>query len=84
MNDDSRDLDLRTVLQTSDLGVIALAEGILEGDQIPYLARGAGLQDLFGLGRLVPVNPISGPVSIQVAAENEERARELLADLRDA
>lgn len=84
MNDDCRDLDLRTVLQTSDLGVIALAEGILEGEQIPYLARGEGLQDLFGLGRLVPVNPISGPVSIQVAAENEVRAGELLADLREA
>jgi hypothetical protein len=76
-----QDLDLRTVLETSDLGLIALAEGILEGAEIPYLARGEGIQDLFGMGRLVPVNPVSGPVEIQVTADNEARARDLLADL---
>ncbi len=81
MTDSNHDLDLRTVLETNDLGLIALAEGILEGASIEYLARGEGIQDLFGLGRLVPVNPISGVVAIQVAAENEEQARDLLADL---
>jgi hypothetical protein len=83
MSEAKDDLDLRVVLATSDLGEIALAEGILEGAEIPYLARGEGIQDLFGLGRLVPVNPITGPVSIEVAAENELRARELLAGLRE-
>ena len=81
MSDDARDLDLRTVLETSDLGRISLAEGILEGAEIPYLARGEGIQDLFGFGRLVPVNPITGPVAIQVTAEDEARARDLLAEL---
>jgi hypothetical protein len=76
-----QDLDLRTVLETSDLGLIALAEGILEGAEIPYLAKGEGIQDLFGMGRLVPVNPVSGAVEIQVTAENEPQARELLAEL---
>jgi hypothetical protein len=81
MTDKSGDLDLRTVLETNDLGLIAMAESMLEGAGIEYLARGEGIQDLFGLGRLVPVNPISGAVAIQVAAENEAQARELLADL---
>jgi hypothetical protein len=78
--DRDHDLDLRTILVTSDLTTISMAEGILEGAEIRYLARGEDIQDLFGLGRLVPVNPISGPVEIQVLAEDEVRARELLAD----
>lgn len=81
MTDSSDELDLRTVLETNDLGLIAVAESLLEGAEIEYLARGEGIQDFFGLGRLVPVNPISGAVEIQVAAENEAQARELLADL---
>ena len=81
MGDRTDDLDLRTVLTTSDLATIALAEGILEGAEIPYLARGKHIQDLFGFGRMVPVNPISGPVEIQVRAGDGERAAELLADL---
>ncbi|MEZ4386224.1 MAG: DUF2007 domain-containing protein [Candidatus Krumholzibacteriia bacterium] len=83
MTDHPGDLDLRTVLESSDLGLIAIVEGILEGNDIRYLARGEGIQDLFGFGRLVPVNPISGPVVIQVAPEDEEAARDLLADLVD-
>jgi len=81
MSDKSHDLDLRTVLETSDPALIAIAEGILEGANIEYLAKGESIQDLFGIGRLVPVNPISGPVTIQVAAENEAEALALLNDL---
>jgi len=81
MTDKNHDLDLRTVLETSDPALIAIAEGILEGANIEYLARGENIQDLFGLGRLVPVNPISGPVVIQVAADNVAEARDLLNDL---
>lgn len=74
------DLDLRTVLETSDQTAISLAEGLLENAGIHYLARGEGIQDLFGLGRLVPVNPITGPITLQVTAEDYEAARQLLAD----
>ena len=81
MGDHSGDLDLRTVVETSDLVIISLAEGILADAEIPYLAKGEHIQDLFGFGRLVPVNPVSGPVQIQVNAEDEERAVALLADL---
>ena len=81
MNDQNSDLDLRTVLMTNDLAIISLAEGILEGAEIPYLAKGEQIQDLFGLGRLVPVNPVSGTVEIQVNAEDEKRAVDLLAEI---
>ncbi|MFN2370593.1 MAG: DUF2007 domain-containing protein [Candidatus Krumholzibacteriia bacterium] len=75
------DLDLVTVLATSDLGLIDIAEGLLEGAGILFLAKGEGVQDLFGLGRLTAVNPITGPVEIQVNAADAESARQLLEDL---
>lgn len=81
MTDRNEDLDLRTVLVTGDMTLVGMAEGALESADIPYLAKGEHIQDLFGIGRMVPVNPISGPVSIQVRAEDEARARELLTDL---
>jgi hypothetical protein len=74
-------LDLVTVYQTGDLGQQAFAKSLLEEAEIPFLARNELLQDLFGFGRAVPVNPISGPVIFQVAAENLEAARETLARL---
>lgn len=75
------DLDLATVLATSDLGLIDIAEGLLDGAGIPYLAKGEGVQDLFGLGRLTTVNPITGPVEIQVNTSDADSARQLLAEL---
>ena len=75
------DLDLVTVLATNDLGLIDIAESLLEGGGIPYLAKGEGVQDLFGLGRLTAVNPITGPVEIQVNASDADSARRLLAEL---
>ncbi len=79
MNERSGDLDLRIVLTASDSGTISLAEGILEGAEIPYLAKGEHIQDLYGLGRLYPINPVIGPVEIQVNSEDEKRALVLLS-----
>ena len=81
MSDQNSDLDLRTVLKTNDLATLTLAEGALESAEIPYLAKGEQIQDLFGFGRMVPVNPVTGPVEIQVRAEDEKRALELLAQI---
>jgi hypothetical protein len=75
------DLDLVSVLVTTDQGLIDIAEGLLEGAGIPYLAKGEGIQDLFGLGRLTSFNPLIGPVEIQVTAQDAASAQELLADL---
>jgi hypothetical protein len=66
---------LITVLQTSDVVLIALAKAALEAEQITYVSQGKGLQDwLFPGG----YNPVTGPVRFQVAAEDAERAREAL------
>ena len=56
-------------------------EGLLESAGIPYLARGKHIQDLFGFGRLVAVNPITGPVEIQVRSSDLAAAREILEDI---
>lgn len=71
-----------TVLQTSDPGLLGVAKSLLEGAGIRYIAKGEGLQDLFGAGRaFAAFNPIVGPVEVQVAQEDAERALELLGPL---
>lgn len=57
-----------------------IIESLLQDAGIRYLAQGEQIQDLFGIGRLTPVNPISGPVEFLVAEEDAEAAREILAD----
>lgn len=77
----NEDPDLKTVLRAKDYAVILTAESLLEGARIRYLAEGAGVQDLFGLGRLVPVNPISGHVDIKVDRQDYPTAKRILARL---
>lgn len=43
------DVKLVRVLTTGDAGLIAVAKSLLEGEEIDYLIRGDGLQDLEGL-----------------------------------
>lgn len=74
-----------TVLETNDPGLLAIAKSLLEAADIPFFAKGEGIQDLFGLGRLTGVNPITGPVELQVSAEHAADAQAILIDLtRDA
>lgn len=80
-NTEPRDIELVTALESGDTAVIAVAKSLLEGAEIPYLARGEMIQDLFGLGRLTAVNPITGPVVIQVDRADLDDAQLLLADL---
>ncbi len=75
------DRDLVTVLQTGDAIRTAIVKSLLENSGIPYLARNDHLQDLFGFGRLVPVNPISGPVIFMVPAAYEHAAKDVLSTL---
>lgn len=77
-------VELVTVLATGDPALLAITKSILEGAGIKYFAKGERLQDLFGYGRLGPgFNPLTGPVKIQVACDDEETARELLKELED-
>ena len=74
-------LELVPVFRTVDAGLVALAKSLLEGEGIEYMARGEGLQDLFGWGRLAGFNPVVGPVEFVVRSDDAPRVRALLRDL---
>ena len=77
-------LELLPIFRTGDAGLIALAKSLLEGEGIEYMARGDGLQDLLGWGRLAGFNPAVGPVEFVVRSDDAPRARALLRDLAGA
>ena len=74
------DVDLVTVLETSDPALLAIAESLLLEEEIPYLKKGDQIQDLFALGRL-GLNVVVGPVLLQVPEAHAENAREMLETL---
>ncbi|HET7217693.1 MAG TPA: DUF2007 domain-containing protein [Vicinamibacterales bacterium] len=76
------DLELVSVFATPDQGRIVLAKSLLESEQIDYMVRGEGVQDLFAWGRaLTGFNPVVGSVEFIVRAEDAGRARDLLRSL---
>jgi putative signal transducing protein len=76
------DVDLATVLETSDPALLAIAESLLLEEEIPYLKKGEQIQDLFALGRFpAGFNVVVGPVLLQVPEEHAENAREILEAL---
>ena len=73
-------LDLETVLESPDPALLLVVQSLLEAEEIPCFARGAGLQEFLGWGRMPSgVNLITGPVQLQVPKERIEEARALLA-----
>lgn len=75
---------LVTVFETGHEGIIAVVKSLLDEAQIRYLAKGEGVQDLFGVGVLgTGFNPITGPVQFRVMPDDAEYARELLKDVKD-
>ncbi len=72
---------LVTILSTGDRGAIAMAKSLLEAEGIQYLVKNEAAQDLLAYGGFGGFNPIAGPIEIQVAEEDAEKARELLKDL---
>ena len=75
--------DLVTVFESSDVTLLALAKAALDEAGIRYVAQSEDTQDLFGLVRLFSgYNAITGPPRIRVTAEEAERAREVLRELR--
>lgn len=72
------------MLRTANAVVIALAKAALDAEQIRYVTEGEGVQDLIGMGRFpAGYNAVTGPVRIQVTAEDVERAREALTGIGD-
>jgi hypothetical protein len=63
-----------TVLTVRDPGVLALAQSVLDGADIPYFAKGEDTQNLY---------PFLTWVELQVASDDAEEARALLADLAE-
>lgn len=74
---------LVTVFETGSEAVVAVVKSILDEAKIKYLAKGEGVQDLFGVGVIgTGFNPITGPVEFKVMPEDEEYAKELLKDIK--
>jgi len=74
------DLQLVPVLSVTSETDLLIIESLLTDAGIPYLARGEQIQDLFGIGRLVGVNPITEPVELLVSEPDLETARGILSD----
>jgi hypothetical protein len=70
-----------TVFETSNPAVLAVAKSLLESAEIPFYAAGENIQSLFGLGTYGGFNPITGPVRIEVSADDAADAKALLSDL---
>ena len=70
-----------TVLESSDPALLAVAKSLLEAASIQYFAKGEGIQDLFAGGRLGSFNPLTGPIQLQIAADDAEQAKLVLRDL---
>jgi hypothetical protein len=69
---------LVTVFVTSDPGLMAIAETMLESARIPIFVEGGAAR--FGSGPLGDYHP-RGPTALRVAPQDAEDARALLADL---
>jgi hypothetical protein len=79
--DPTPDAELVRVLATGDMGLIAIAKSLLDGEKIDYYVRGDGLQDLFGVGRMTSYSFAMGPAEFWVREQDAENARALLQDL---
>ena len=72
------DVELVPLMEVRDQSQLILIEEALDLAQIPYMAKGERIQDLFGFGRATIVNPISGPIVIFVTSTDAEVAREVV------
>ena len=72
-------LNLVTVLASGDPVLMGIIESLLQSAEIPFTVKGEGLGDVMGLGRAGSgFNPITGPMELQVRAEDAEDVRLLI------
>ncbi len=72
--------DMVTVLESTDPTLIPVVRALLEAEGIRCMVENERLQDLIGGGRIVTgYNIVVGPAYLQVAPEDEEAARALIA-----
>lgn len=62
---------LVSVSMVNNPALLTIAKSILEDADIPYITRGEGFQTIYA----------TGPVTLMVAEQDAEQARELLANL---
>lgn len=74
-------VELVTVFRSGSEPALLVAESLLRSAGIDFLSRGHSVQELFGVGRVGGPNLVSGPVEIQVRAEDARDAAELLEHL---
>lgn len=76
------DVELVTVFRSGDATQLMVAESILRSAEVQYVTRGAGVQELFGLGRFpAGMSMVVGPVELLVRSEDARDAEALLEDL---
>ncbi len=76
--------DLVCIFRAGEESLVAIVKSILDGEGIHYIARGADLQDLFGVGRIGSgFNLIVGTVDFFVHKDDAERAREALSAFKE-
>jgi hypothetical protein len=73
--------EMVTAFVPSDPGEQALIESILDEAEIGYATENSQTQNLFGVGQIGGYNLVVGPVRIQVAEEDAERARRLIEEV---
>ncbi len=75
--------ELETVLTVGSQADLAVVKSILDGESIPFLAKGEGVQNLFGMGSLgTGYNVMTGPVAVQVNSPDVEKAKAVLKDFK--
>jgi hypothetical protein len=73
------------VYETGNAAVIPVLESVFQDAGIEYLAKGEGIQDLFGWGRFgTNLNYVVGPVEFYVNEEDAGEALELVQTLESS
>ncbi len=78
------DLELVTVLETRDPGILTIAKSLLAEAEIEFMDTAEGLQDFYGVGGLGGFQPLTGPARLQVSVRDEERAKSALQRLENS
>jgi hypothetical protein len=78
----AQDVELVTILETTDATQLALAEGLLEDAGIPYLLNGSKWGPVSKI-RAMPALTGDAPFQIQVARHQAAAAEERIAHLRN-
>ncbi len=78
----NEEFELKTVLESGDLGIIGIAKSLLESVGIEYTVDGEIFQSMLGMGFQSGIFSKNGIMAkIKVRAEDEQLAKELLKDL---